>query len=96
VSTELESSIEKKVVAYAKAQDVMVRKMNGMSYAGWPDRLMITPSGRHFYIEFKRPGGKLSPRQEALIGELRARSVVVYVVDDAGRGKAIIDAELTV
>ena len=91
----LEKDIEAKVVKYAKAQECLSRKMNGFGFNGWPDRLFILPNGKTFWIEFKRPGNVLSPGQEELISQLRQLKHVVYVCNDAEKGKAIIDAELS-
>ncbi len=59
------------------------RKMNGFGNRSWPDRLIILPNGASFYIEFKRPGGELSPGQAQKIKELKALKQRVYVFDNA-------------
>lgn len=91
----LERQVEDPVVAYAKGLGFKVRKMNGQGFNHWPDRLFLGPDGRTFWVEFKRPGGMLSPGQEAMIGDLLAMGHRVYVCSDPGKGKAIIDAELS-
>lgn len=89
-----EASIEKAVCAFAKDRGCLIRKMNGLGFAGWPDRLFITPSGAVFWIEFKRPGGKVTPLQAALHSQLRARRHAVYVVDTVEVGKIVVEREL--
>ena len=92
----LEKHIEDRVVKYAKARGCLVRKMAGFGFSAWPDRLFVLPSGKTFWIEFKRPVvGKLSPGQSSLITTLSDMGHIVYVVDDAERGKAIVEAELS-
>lgn len=91
----LEKDIEARVVRYAKENGILVRKMNGQGFRGWPDRLFILPNRQVFWIEFKVPGGKLGPAQEVVIGDLTDMRHDVYVCDDVARGKAIIDAELS-
>jgi len=86
----LEKDIEAKVVKYAKELGCLVRKLSGLGFAAWPDRLFILPNGRHVYIEFKRPGGKLSPGQSAMVDDLARRGIEVFVVDDVEDGKGII------
>ena len=89
----LESSVENPVVAYAKKKGVLVRKMNGLGFRGWPDRLFIFSGGMTVWIEFKAPGKlkKLSANQKEIIAELQKRNHAVYVVDDKQTGKDIID-----
>jgi len=93
VRPQLESSVENPVVAYAK-KGVLVRKMNGMGFRGWPDRLFIFPNGVCVWIEFKAPGKlkNLSANQKEIIGELQNRKHTVYVVDNKEVGKEIIDS----
>tara|TARA_R110000851_G_scaffold217597_1_gene370519 strand:+ start:1521 stop:1916 length:396 start_codon:yes stop_codon:yes gene_type:complete len=50
--------------------------------AGLPDRLCITRTGLHYYIEFKSKGKKPSKIQEVRIKELRALNCDVYVIDN--------------
>ena len=50
--------------------------------AGLPDRLCITRTGLHYYIEFKSKGKKPSKIQEVRIRELRAMNCDVYVIDN--------------
>ena len=88
----LEKDIEAKVVKWAKAKGLLVRKMNGMGFAGWPDRLFVGDNGRCLWIEFKRPGGKLSVGQQAIIASLHERGHIVFVVDDVAVGIDIISA----
>lgn len=91
----LEKTIENAVVTYAKKQGIMVRKMNGNGFRGWPDRMFILKNREVFWIEFKAPKGVLGPAQEVVIGDLTDRRHDVYVCDDIAKGKAIIDAELS-
>lgn len=88
----LEKSIEKAVVDYAKKRGCLVRKMNGQGARSWPDRMFITPTGRIFFIEFKRPGGKLTPGQEAMLDTLRARAVLACWKSAVADAKAYVDA----
>jgi len=92
-SKPLEKTIEAAIVKYANAKGMMCKKLQtgiGGS-AGWPDRMFIAKSGKLFFIEFKREGGKLSDWQELLIHQLRAHKQLVYVVDNVIYGKEVID-----
>lgn len=96
VRPQLESSVENPVVAYAKKKGVLVRKMNGLGFRGWPDRLFIFRNGVSVWIEFKAPGKKnnLSENQKEIIEALSDRDHTVFVVSDKEVGKAIIDEYL--
>ena len=62
---------------------VKIRKMNGLGFASWPDRLIIGPHKFTCWIEFKRKEiGKLSPGQVTLFNEMGGMGHVVHVLDD--------------
>ena len=68
----LERTIEGRVVEWARKRGWKVKKMNGLGDRGWPDRLFVGPGGICAFIEFKKPGGKLTPLQQDTINELRS------------------------
>lgn len=60
---------------------------------GWPDRVFLVPGGKPLMIEFKAPGGELSPRQVFRIECLRTWGYNVEVYNDADRAfQAIANA----
>lgn len=82
----LESKVEGDFLKKLKKLSVVlkVRKMNGLGYRSWPDRLILGPGKFFCWIEFKRPIlGKLSPGQEDLFEEFRSMDHVVHVEDNA-------------
>lgn len=87
----LEKQIETKVNDYAKTLGVLVYKFSSPARAAVPDRLMIAPSGRIWFIEFKRTGEKPTPAQDREHARLRQQNVAVFVVDDVEQGKRIVD-----
>lgn len=89
----LERNVERAVVAHAQKSGCLVRKMNGLGYRGWPDRLFITEHGRHFYIEFKRPGEKMTEHQHQIIEELNRRGISAYCTDNVSDGLALVDEQ---
>lgn len=64
--TVLEGDIEKRFVREAKKLGCMTRKLNGVGYRDWPDRLVMVPGGAIIFIEFKRPGEPLRESQASL------------------------------
>ena len=54
-----------------------------VGYDGWPDYIVLLGDGRHFWLEWKAPGGKLRPNQVKRIELLRKGGDLVYVLDFA-------------
>ncbi len=80
----LERDLENAAVRYAH-QDLgfMSRKMNGLGFRAWPDRLFSWPRGnRQEFVEFKKPGEEPTPLQLKLHRMLRERGCVVHVIDN--------------
>ena len=48
---------------------------------GWPDRMFLLPDETVFFVEFKRPGGKLRPLQEYRKKHLEDLGFVVFKID---------------
>ena len=91
----LERTIENRVVKLAKERwGIISRKMNGMGFNSWPDRMFLIPNGRPLFIEFKRPGNVVTPDQAALHVRLRSAGYDVSVCDDAEQALIIIRALL--
>jgi len=57
---------------------------------GFPDRSIITPECI-FFIEFKSPRGRLSPRQKEWIRVLRDMRFTVFVISDFHDGAEAVE-----
>lgn len=67
-----ESSIEQAVTRWCRAQGLhFTPKLQGAGNKGLPDRLILLPGGRVFFIEFKNHRGTTTLLQEYTINELR-------------------------
>lgn len=66
----LEKEIEKKLKARLEKLGCMVLKFTSPGNAGVPDRLVLIPGGTVWFVELKRPGGKLRPLQEIWRGRI--------------------------
>jgi len=53
----LERDIEKKLVAWAKQNDVYTRKFSSPAHRGVPDRIFIA-NGQTLFLELKKEGAK--------------------------------------
>lgn len=82
----LESVVEAKFLKELKKYSqykLKVRKMNGIGYRSWPDRMVLGPRRFILFIELKRPKlGKLSPGQIDLFNEMAELSHFVPVFTD--------------
>jgi len=87
----LEKQIERSVCDYAKSIGFLVYKFTSPERAAVPDRMLITPKGVVFFIEFKREGTKATPAQVREHERLRAQRVTVFVVDSVEMGRAAVD-----
>ena len=67
----LEKDIERKLVRGIQIQGGMCRKFVSPGWAGAPDRIVLLPGGRMYFIEMKRPGEEPEPLQQHRIEELR-------------------------
>lgn len=77
----LESELENKAVMRARQLDILTLKLNVKGRTGWPDRIFIFKGIIHF-VEFKAPGGALSPMQCYIHEALRKHGVNVVVLDN--------------
>ena len=65
-----------------------VKKLGGVAFkftspgnSGVPDRLIVMPGNRMYFVELKRPGGRTSPLQNRQISRLKDLGCRVLVVD---------------
>ena len=93
-----EAEEEATFVRKARARGFLCRKLNGPSYRGWPDELVVSPQGVVTFIEFKRPGKYKSPsdglsaNQAEVIAKLRNHSCEVLVTDSANDALKFVGA----
>lgn len=77
----LESYIERKFVEFIKSNGGMAIKLDASSFAGIPDRLVVLPGGKMFFVELKQPGKKPGALQLKRHNDLRKMGFDVYVID---------------
>jgi len=87
-----ESQIERKVCDYVKSKGGLAYKFTSPQRRSVPDRLFILPGGRVVFVEFKRPGGKLTSGQEREIQRLKDLDCAVHVAWSVEDGIGIVDA----
>lgn len=77
----LESHLERKFVEYIRNNGGMALKIDATSCAGIPDRLVVLPNGKMFFVELKQLGKKPRPLQMKRHADLRKLGFEVYVID---------------
>ena len=73
-----EQVVEKLLCRRVKEHDGMAVKLTGKT--GIPDRLIIMPNGKSYFVETKVQGGRVSPIQEATHIKLRSMGHEVAVL----------------
>ena len=97
VAVRSEASIQRAVVEYARSKGCIAIKQSTagrFGSSGWPDYLIFTPIGYAYFIEFKKPGGKVTALQAQRIEELRGHEISTHVCDDVVDGKEEVDNAL--
>ena len=79
-----EKAIERYLVEQAKLNGMICLKYSNANMVGYPDRLLVLPSGRVAWVELKSKGRKPTKIQLARIAELTGRGHLVKVIDNKG------------
>ncbi len=90
----IESDIENAFVEYAKDRGCLAVKLRVDGQIGFPDRSVFTPNGV-FFIEFKKPGGRLSISQQAWISKIQEFGFQCFVIDELDEAKQRLNAFLS-
>ena len=75
-----ERQIERRLVQGVKAKGGMCVKFVSPGMPGVPDRIVLTPTGRIYFVELKTEIGRLASIQKWVIGELEKRGAEVRVI----------------
>jgi hypothetical protein len=88
----LESQIERRHRQIARRAGWFVEKLLQTSMGGFPDRF-YAKDGRVVLLEWKRPGGKVTPQQRLRHEQLRRAGVEVHVVRSLDEANGILQLE---
>lgn len=75
-----ESAIESRLVREVRKRGGLCYKFTSPGNPGVPDRIVITPDGRTYYLELKTPVGRLAKIQKWQLEEMRKRGADVRVL----------------
>ena len=86
-----ESDIENDFVKYAKKSGCKAIKLIFLNKKGFPDRTIVCPDARVFFIEFKRKSKSQSAVQKIAQHMLESFGFKYYVCDVKGQAENILD-----
>lgn len=70
-------------------------KLNFLGLAGAPDRLVLMPGGRFYFVELKREkGGRLEPSQEVLFPLIEKLGFKVHILKGQAEVRHFVETEL--
>jgi VRR-NUC domain. len=75
-----EKTIERRLREKVKSLGGLALKFHSPYFTGMPDRMVLMPGGKIFFVELKSLDGKLSGRQKVVIPLLRNLGFSVFVV----------------
>jgi hypothetical protein len=78
-----EKLLEKKLREAVKKLGGQALKFRSPGITGVPDRIVLMPGGKVWFVEVKSTGKKLSPRQEIVHPMLQKLNFEVVVIDTA-------------
>ena len=85
-----EIDIESAFVKYAKNNGCQALKLIFLNKKGFPDRTVICPNGKIFFIEFKKKNKKQSPSQILVMNMLLKFGFKYHVCDEKGQAEKIL------
>jgi len=90
----IESYLERRVVAWARARGIVTFKIDPTFYPGAPDRIFMVPGGKPTMLEFKTKRGRVSKVQERVFKLLLSQGYNVAVVDDYREAVAYLEKRI--
>lgn len=77
----MEKLFERKLRETVSRLGGLAIKLYSPSFTGLPDRLVLMPGGRLWFVELKSPGKKQTPRQLIVAEIFRRLGFVILVID---------------
>ena len=82
-----ESKIEKVFREAVESNAGVAYKFVSPGRRGVPDRLVLFPGGKAYFVELKAPGKDLEPHQEREIARIKRMGHSVVVIDSVQKAK---------
>lgn len=87
----LEHTIERHLIEICQRHSFLCWKFTSPGRTGVPDRVIITPAGTVF-VELKRPGATLRPKQQIVVAAMRRAGGRVYTIDSIAAADDLVAA----
>lgn len=89
-----ESQIEKYFKQRIESGKGLCIKFTSASGSGFPDRIVLIPDGKVYFVELKAPGKKPRPLQAAVHKTFLRYGHKVWVIDSKGKADEFLNAVL--
>lgn len=86
-----EANVEKYLIRYVKDKGGLCLKFISASMRGLPDRIVILPQGKIFFIELKAKGKKPRPEQTRVHKLFSSLGAKVYTADSKEKVRSVVD-----
>lgn len=86
-----EANVEKYLIRYVKDKGGLCLKFISASMRGLPDRIVILPQGKIFFVELKAKGKKPRPEQTRVHKLFSSLDVKVYTADSKEKVRSVVD-----
>lgn len=86
-----EAKVEKYLIRYVKDKGGLCLKFISASMRGLPDRIVILPQGKIFFIELKAKGKKPRPEQTRVHKLFSSLGAKVYTADSKEMVRSVVD-----
>ena len=90
----IEADAEQSLVDSARKLGGLCFKLRFLGVVGAPDRLVLMPGGRFFFVELKQSTGELEPSQAVLFPRIEKRGFKVHVLYGVEQVKEFVEKEL--
>lgn len=87
----LEKDLEKKLKAGVELKGGIALKLVAIGWAGLPDRLILMPGGKVYFIEMKAPGKALRKLQDVMRLKLLQMGFICYRIDTLEKVKTFLE-----
>ena len=89
-----EAAIQRDIIRYLRSIGAWVFNVHGSPYqqVGVPD-LLVGYQGRFYALEVKRPGGRLSPAQVKVIGDIQASGCIAARVENIEEVEILLNGD---
>lgn len=86
-----EANVEKYLIKYVKAKGGLCLKFLSASMRGVPDRIVILPQGKIFFVELKSTGKKPRPEQLRVHKLFKSLGARVFTADSKETVRSVVN-----